>query len=116
MPRESRPRQPLCIDIDGFRPHAAVRCEAADRKRLEQLYCSVTRPSLSGERVQRNAARQVVLGRKTPWRDGNHASGDIAAGVHAAAGRAGATALIEIARPGPCAIEWRLCGSELRCL
>ena len=45
MPREDRARQPLCADIDGFSLHAAVRVEAHDRKRLEQLCRYVTRPA-----------------------------------------------------------------------
>jgi hypothetical protein len=68
MPREDAARQPLCADIDGFSLHAAVRVEAHDRKRLEQLCRYTTRPALSDERVQLNAAGQVEL--KTPWRDG----------------------------------------------
>jgi hypothetical protein len=70
MPRETALRQPLCVDIDGFSLHAAVRIEAHDRKRLEQLCRYITRPSLSDERVQLNAAGQVELKLKTPWRDG----------------------------------------------
>ncbi len=70
MPREDRARQPLCADIDGFSLHAAVRVEAHDRKRLEQLCRYITRPSLSDERVQLNAAGQVELKLKTPRRDG----------------------------------------------
>ena len=70
MPRESAARQPLCADIDGFSLHAAVRVEAHDRKRLEQLCRYITRPALSDERVQINAAGQVELELKTPWRDG----------------------------------------------
>jgi len=50
--------------------HAAVRVEAHDRKRLEQLCRYITRPALSDERVQCNAAGQVELKLKTPWRDG----------------------------------------------
>jgi hypothetical protein len=69
-PREDRTRQPLCADIDGFSLHAAVRVEAHDRKRLEQLCRYITRPALSDERVQLNAAGQVALKLKTPWRDG----------------------------------------------
>jgi Putative transposase len=69
-PRESAARQPLCADIDGFSLHAAVRVEAHDRKRLEQLCRYITRPALSDERVQLNAAGQVELKLKTPWRDG----------------------------------------------
>ena len=70
MPREGTARQPLCADIDGFSLHAAVRVEAHDRKRLEQLCRYITRPALSDERVQLNTAGQVELRLKTPWRDG----------------------------------------------
>jgi hypothetical protein len=70
MPREATARQPLCADIDGFSLHAAVRVDAHDRKRLEQLCRYITRPALSDERVQLNAAGQVELKLKTPWRDG----------------------------------------------
>jgi len=69
-PREGAAHQPLCADIDGFSLHAAVRVEAHDRKRLEQLCRYITRPALSDERVQLNAAGQVQLELKTPWRDG----------------------------------------------
>ena len=50
--------------------HAAVRVEAHERKRLEQLCRYITRPALADERVQLNAAGQVELKLKTPWRDG----------------------------------------------
>jgi len=70
MPREAAVRQPLCADIDGFSLHAAVRVEAHDRRRLEQLCRYITRPALSDERIQLNAAGQVELKLKTPWRDG----------------------------------------------
>ncbi len=70
MPREAPARQPLCADIDGFNLHAAVRVEADDRKRLEQLCRYIKRPALSHERIQLNAAGQVELKLKTPWRDG----------------------------------------------
>lgn len=70
MPREGTARQPLCADIDGFSVHAAVRVESNDCKRLEQLCHDLTRPAPSDERVQLNAAGQVELKLKTPWRDG----------------------------------------------
>jgi hypothetical protein len=70
MPRESPPLQPLCAGINGFSLHPAVRVEAHGRKRLEQLCRYSTRPALSDERVQLNAAGQVRLKLKTPWRDG----------------------------------------------
>ena len=69
MPREATARQALCVDIDGFRLHAAVRVEPHDRKRLEQLCRYITRPALSDERVQLNAAGQVELKLKTLCRD-----------------------------------------------
>ncbi len=68
MPCEAAPCQALCDDIDGFSLHAAVRCEAEDHKRLEQLCRCITRPALSDERMQCNAAGQVELKLKTPWR------------------------------------------------
>ena len=46
------------------------RCAANDRQALEQLCRYITRPALANERVQTNAAGQVVLKLKTPWRDG----------------------------------------------
>jgi hypothetical protein len=62
--------QNLCADIDGFSVHAGVRCGAEDRQALERLCRYITRPALANERVQCNAAGQVVLKLKTPWRDG----------------------------------------------
>ncbi|HEY8707903.1 MAG TPA: transposase [Burkholderiaceae bacterium] len=56
--------------MNGFSLHAAVRCDADDRKALEQLCRYITRPALANERVQCNAAGQVVLKLETPWRDG----------------------------------------------
>jgi hypothetical protein len=70
MPREATARQPLCVDIDGFSLHAAARVEANDRKRLKQLCRYIALPALSDGRVQLNAAGQVELKLKTPWRDG----------------------------------------------
>lgn len=54
----------------GSSPGQAVRVEARDRKRLEQLCRHTTRPALSDRRVQLNDAGQVELKLKTPWRDG----------------------------------------------
>jgi len=70
MPRESDFNQPPCADNNGFSLHAAVRCGANDRQALEQLCRWITRPALANERVQTNAAGQVVLKLKIPWRDG----------------------------------------------
>ena len=65
-PREAAARQRLSADVDGFSLHAAVRIEAHDRKRLERLCRYITRPALSQERIQVNAAGQVELRLKTP--------------------------------------------------
>jgi hypothetical protein len=54
----------------GFSLHAAVHCGADDRQAIEQRCRCITRPALAIERVQTNAAGQVVLKLKTPWRDG----------------------------------------------
>jgi len=70
LAREGMARELLCSDIGGFSLHAAVRVEAHERKRLEQLCRTITRPALADERVQLNAAGQVELKLKTPWRDG----------------------------------------------
>jgi len=70
MPRAGIARQPPRTDIDGFRVHAAVRCQAHDCKRLEQLCSCITGPALPDERVQINAAGQVVLKLRTARRDG----------------------------------------------
>ena len=37
MPRDAARAQELCADHQGFSLHAAVRCDAAERQRLEQL-------------------------------------------------------------------------------
>ena len=65
MSREEDFKQSRCADIDGFSLHAAVRCAADNRQELEQLCCDITRPALADERVQTNAAGQVVLRLKT---------------------------------------------------
>ena len=69
-PRDAPAREPLCADIDGFSLLAAVRVEAHERKRLEQLCRNMTRAAISDERMHLNAAGQVDLELKTPSRDG----------------------------------------------
>ena len=61
MPRQTEFDQNLCADINGFSLHAAVRCGAEDCQPLEQLCRCITRPALANERVQTNAAGEVVL-------------------------------------------------------
>jgi hypothetical protein len=86
MLRELRARQPLCADIDGSSLHAAMRVEAHDRKRLEQLCRYIKRPALSDEWGQLNAASQLGLKLKTTLALWNDVSGHEPAGVHAAPG------------------------------
>ena len=61
VPRDAAFTPALCADEQGFSLHAAVRCAADDRQALEQLSRYITRPALANERVQCNAAGQVVL-------------------------------------------------------
>ena len=70
LPREASGNQKLCANSQGFSLHAAVRCGAGQRKTLERLCRYITRPALANDRVQINAAGQVELKLKTPWRDG----------------------------------------------
>jgi hypothetical protein len=67
MPRELGFRQELCAGINGFRLHAGVHCGADD---CETHCCRITRPTLADERMQCNAAGQVVLKPKTPGHGG----------------------------------------------
>ena len=56
--------------MHGFSLHAYVRCAANARQPLERLCRYITRPALANERLAINAAGQVVLELKTPYRDG----------------------------------------------
>jgi len=68
--REEKPSKALCADARGFSLHAAVRCGADQRKQLERLCRTTTRPARANERLSRNARGQVVLKLKSPYRDG----------------------------------------------
>jgi len=59
-----------CVSLHGFSLHANVRCAANARQPLERLCRYITRPALANERLAINAAGQVVLELKTPYRDG----------------------------------------------
>jgi Putative transposase len=63
-------RKPLCANEQGFSLHAAVRCHANERLKLERLCRYITRPALANDRIEINAKGQVELKLKTPWRDG----------------------------------------------
>ena len=70
-PRRAAPlTQPLCANAYGFSLHAGVRCEADQRRELEQLARYVTRPAIANERLSVNRAGQVVLKLKTAYRNG----------------------------------------------
>jgi hypothetical protein len=60
----------LCAEAHGFSLHAAVRCGAHQRKELERLCRTVTRPALANERFKQDGAGDVVLQLKSAWRDG----------------------------------------------
>jgi hypothetical protein len=70
-PRRAAPlTQQLCANAHGFSLHAGVRCEADQRRELEQLCRYVTRPAIANERLSVNRAGQVVLKLKTAYRNG----------------------------------------------
>jgi Putative transposase len=48
----------LCANRHGFSLHAAVRCGADQRKALEQLCRTITRPAIANERLQLKSAYQ----------------------------------------------------------
>ena len=60
----------LCADAHGFSLHAGVRCGTHQRKALERLCRYITRPAIANERLKKDAAGNVVLQLKSPWRDG----------------------------------------------
>ena len=69
----SRPAQStpaLCANAHGFSLHAAVRCGTDQRKALEHLCRTITRPAIANERLKRNRAGQVVLPLKSAYQDG----------------------------------------------
>ena len=51
----------LCAQANGFSLHAGVRCGAQQRKRLERLCRTITRPAIANERLERDGAGNVVL-------------------------------------------------------
>jgi Putative transposase len=63
-------RKQLCANEQGFSLHAAVRCHANERLKLERLCRYITRPALANDLVKINGRGQVELKLKTPWRDG----------------------------------------------
>lgn len=65
MVREGMASELLCSDIGGFILHAAMRIDALDRKRLQQLCRYIACPARSDERVQINAAGQENIKVKT---------------------------------------------------
>ena len=54
----------------GFSLHAATRCEANQRDKLEKLCRYITRPAIANERLSMNEREQVIVRFKQPFRDG----------------------------------------------
>ena len=61
----------LCAAAQGFSLHAALRCGAHQRKELERLCRTITRPAIANERVKRDGAMQL----KSAWRVGGDGLG-----------------------------------------
>jgi hypothetical protein len=68
--QEGKHSTALCADAHGFSLHAAVRLASHQRKELERLRGTITRPALANELPSRNARGEVVLKRKSPTRHG----------------------------------------------
>ena len=96
MPRETGYNQTLCADMQGFSLHAAVRRGADDPKRRNDGAATS-----SARRWPTSACRATPRARCAEVEDTLarrlHAPGDVAAGVHAAAGSAFATVSIAAA-------------------
>jgi Putative transposase len=69
-PRLEQSAPPLYANLNGFSLHAAVRCRAGERQKLEHLCRYITRPALANGRLTCNPAGQVVLRLKTAYRNG----------------------------------------------
>ena len=54
----------------GFSLHAATRCEANQRDKLEKLCRYITRPAIANERLSMNEREPVIDRFKQPFRDG----------------------------------------------
>ena len=65
-----RLRDVLCANVHGFSLHAGVRCDANDRKGIEQLCRYITRPAIANERLSINREGNMVLKLKTAYRNG----------------------------------------------
>ena len=88
MPCEIEPRQMLCADADGSGLHSAVRVEARERKRLEQLCSYIIRLVMCDERAGYGSTPLVRQGPTHAQGRRRRAPGDVAAGVHSTAGGA----------------------------
>ena len=106
VPRDAAFTRALCADKQGFTRHAAVRCGAHERQRLEQLSRTIRRPALANKRVQCNRRRAGRAQAQDRLARGHHPHRDIAAYVHAAPGRAGASTESGCAHGRPARINW----------
>ena len=58
--RDEKPTAALCADAHGFSLHAGVRCGEHQRKELERLCRTITRPAIANERLSGNGKGQVL--------------------------------------------------------
>ena len=67
--RDEKATAGLCADAHSLSLHAGVRCGEHQRKELERLCRTITRPAIAFERLKCDGAGKVVLQLKSPWRD-----------------------------------------------
>lgn len=68
--RDEEKQKPFLAKYSGFSLHAGVACKASERKKLERICRYISRPSLSEERLSKNANGQVVYKLKNAYDNG----------------------------------------------
>ncbi|MBM5817559.1 MAG: IS91 family transposase [Cyanobacteria bacterium K_Offshore_surface_m2_239] len=68
--QDEKPGKVMCAETHGISLHAAVRNRVDQRKQLERLCRTITRPALANERLSRNGKGRAMLRLKSPYRDG----------------------------------------------
>ncbi len=90
--RDEKTTPALCAQAHGFSLHAGVRCGAHQRKALERLCRYITRPACRQRTAQAQWRRRCRAATEERLSRRHHAHRHVAAGIHAAPGRAGAAA------------------------
>ena len=67
--RQTRPDE-LVSRQSGFSLHAGVACKSTQRKKLERLCRTITRPAIAEQRLSLASNGNVIVGLKTPYDDG----------------------------------------------